>query len=162
MIVEENKIMMIKGKVQAWDILVVCCDIVMLVLFLWIHVIYQFDMLFVIIPLIILGGYFGFYCLVPYEYIFNTECLEIRHRFYKAQLIPYVSVYEYEMRTKDGFLHVTENNQVKLYYQEKKKYRFVRCNPGDIEMFVTLLKKRCEKLHSKKETKTRLEKLINK
>ena len=144
----------IKGKVQTLDVIAIACNAAMLVLFLWIHIVYRLDMLFMIVPLTILEIYLFFFCLLPYEYVFCGNGLEIRHKLWKTQVVQYASVYDYEAHVKDEFLNVTENNEVKLYYRNERKYRMIKCYPSDVEYFVSQLKGHCSALHQAKTIKT--------
>ena len=150
----------IKGKVQTSDIIAISCNTIMLICFLWTHFVLKFDMLFAIVPLSVLEIYLYFFCLLPNEYTFASKGLEIKHQFQKTQVILYSSMYDYETKAQDGFINITENNEVKLYYQVNKKYKMIKCNPSDVEMFVSMLKKKCDAFHVETKEKTQLDYII--
>ena len=90
------------------------CDLVMLGIFLWNQIRYGMDMLFLIIPLVLLGIYLLLFCVYPEEYFFTDAGLEVHHKFRKMVVIPYDAVFNYEASSHDSFINILQNNKVKV------------------------------------------------
>ena len=119
------------------------CDVIMIGIFLWTQLFYQMNMLFLIIPLTLVGIYLVLFCVVPEKYHFGEDALEIHHKFRKTVKIAYESVFNYDSTTKDSFINIFQSNSVKVYYTVETKKRAILCTPKDVSSFVEILKWNC-------------------
>ena len=152
----------LKGESGKIEKVALLCDLFMLAVFIWNQIRYGMNMLFLIIPLSILGAYFIFDGIVPEEYCFLETKLEIRHLFRKSTSIYYDSIFNYEATKKDSFIDIGQNNKVKLYYlKNKEKKTAAVCRPKDIDSFVETVKKKCPVFREESSNKSRLEVFFN-
>ena len=133
------------------------CDLVMLCIFLWNQIRYGMNMLFLIIPLALLGVYLALYCVWPEEYCFTERSLTVRHKFRKSMEIPYEAVFNYEASSKDSFINIHQSNRVKIYYTKEKKKKAILCMPKDVASFVDTLKWNCPEFHEDPKEKSKLD-----
>ncbi len=147
----------IKGESGNTEKAALVCDIIMLSVFLWNQIRYGLNMLYLIIPLTLIGLYLFFFCIVPEEYCFDESSIKICHKFREAVEIPYQTVFNYEAAKKDSFINIGNSNKVKLYYQVDEKKKAVICRPRDVESFVNLLKSNCPEFHEDSDKKSRIE-----
>ena len=117
-------------------------------------------MLFLIIPLALLGAYLLFFCVLPEKYCFTQSSLEIRHKAKKTVVIPYESVFNYEATAKDSFINIFQSNRVRVYYETQKK-KVAVCMPVDVATFVETLKWNCPEFFDDQQVKTKLESLFD-
>lgn len=147
----------IQGESSFLDKGAFVCDLVMLGVFLWNQIRYGMDMLFLIIPLALLGTYLLLFCVYPEEYRFTDAGLEVHHKFRKMVVIPYDAVFNYEASSHDSFINILQNNKVKVYYTQEKQKKMIQCLPGDVESFVEALKWNCAEFHEDEQEKSKLE-----
>ena len=134
----------IKGESGFAEKVSFACDVFILAILLWDQIRYGLNMLYLIIPLIIIGAYLFFFCVIPEEYIFSNESLVINHIIRKPVKIMYDSVFNYEASKRDGFINIWQSNRVTLYYQKANSKMAVVCRPCDVETFVELIKTNCK------------------
>lgn len=132
------------------------CDLVMLSIFLWDHFVYGLDLLFLIIPLALIGLWLIFFCIFPETYRFAEEELYIIRKFQKTVAISYASVFNFDAVSRDGFINLLRSNQVKVYYTQEKKRRAFICTPQDVEGFVETLKTNCPEFDLPEQEESRL------
>lgn len=137
------------------------CDLIMLGIFLWNQICYGMDMMFLIIPLALLGTYLLLFCVYPEEYCFADTGLEVHHKFRKTVVIPYDAVFNYEASSHDSFINILQSNKVKVYYAQARQKRMIQCLPRDVESFVEALKWNCAEFHEDKQEKSKLEVFFN-
>lgn len=138
------------------------CDLIMLGVFIWNQIFYEMDMLFLIIPLVLVGIYLVLFCIMTDEYCFTESSLEIRHRYRRTVLITYDSVFNFDASAHDSFINILQSNKVKVYYTESKKKRMILCRPKDVASFVEALKQNCPEFSEEKREKTKLDVFLNK
>lgn len=148
---------MIKGESGNTEKAALVCDIIMLAVFLWNQIRYGLNMLYLIIPLTLIGLYLFIFCVVPEEYRFDENSIKICHRFRKTVEISYQAVFNYEAAKKDSFINIGNSNKVKLYYQVDGKKKAVICRPRDVESFVDLVKTNCPEFNEDSDKKSRIE-----
>lgn len=148
---------LIKGESGNTEKAAFVCDVIMLTVFMWIQIRYRMNMLYLIIPLILIGLYLFFFCIIPEEYCFTEDSIRIFHRFRKAVEIPYETVFNYEVTKNNSYINIGLNNKVKLYYQINKKKKALICRPRNVESFVDLVIKNCPEFHEDSDNKKRIE-----
>ena len=132
-----------KSKPNPSDIVALVCDVIMLLIFLWNQLRYGMNMLFLIIPLALIGALFAFFVIKPPEYRFTEESLEISRWFLKPVAVSYESVFNYDADARDSFINSGFGGRVKLYYESKGKKAALICRPVDPRGFEDALKARC-------------------
>lgn len=150
----------VKGAVPISGIVGLCCTVTMIAVFLVIQTFYHDDMTFIVLPLIAIGLLIIYFCLIPFEYVFGPEQLEIRQKLHPTQKLSYDDVYYLESKSQDRFLNITTDNEIKVYYKKGRGRRLTICNPKDVDTFVSELKKHCAALHEQCEARTELEKIL--
>lgn len=140
-----------KGKPAGFEIFALVCDLIMLSVLILTHIRYGVNMLFLIIPLILIGIYLVLFCVIPEEYCFLDNTFEIRHRFRRTVMIPYDQVFNYEATASDSFINIGQSNKVKIYYQVNNKKSTLICRPKIVESFVDVLKLKCPIFNIKNE-----------
>ena len=144
----DKKQLMLAGETNAADKGVLFCDLLMIGIFTWNQLRYGMDMLFLIIPLALIGVWIAVFALIPEDYRFAESDLEIIHKFQKTQKISYERVFNYDAKSRDSFINILRRNTVKVYYYtSKEKKRVVICHPRDVETFVEALRERCPEFH---------------
>ena len=149
-IVKAVKQLTIRGQASGTDKAALVCDVIMLAVFLWNQIRYGMDMLFLIIPLALIGMIIVVFGIIPERYCFTETSLEIAHRFRKKLNIPYDAVFNYEAAGRDSFINITQHNMVKVYYTAGGKKRVSVCRPCDVETFVDALKNNCVEFHTER------------
>ena len=152
-----EKMLTFKGETGNFEKTALVCDIIMLVIFIWDQIRYGMNLFFLIIPLVVIGVYLIVFCMMPEEYCFSESVLMIQHRFRRAVLIPYESVFNYESSARDSFVNIGHNNKVKLYYQVDDKKKAVICRPRDVESFVEAVRMKCPEFCEELDKKSRIE-----
>lgn len=142
-----NKEMTIRGEASGIDKGALVCDLIMLGILLWNQLRYGMNMLFLIIPLALIGVYLVLFGMVAETYCFTKNSLEIRHKFRKTVEIPYETVFNYESSTRDSFINITQRNLVKVYHTVGTKKKLAVCRPCDVESFVNALRTNCSEFH---------------
>ena len=71
------------GEVSGAEVGALACDLVMLGIFLWDQIVHRMDMLFAIIPLLLIGLWLLFFGVFPETYRFAEDGLQITHKFKK-------------------------------------------------------------------------------
>ena len=127
----------------------------MLGMFLWNQIVYRMDMLFLIIPLTMIGLWL-FCGIFPETYRFAEEELQITHKFRKTIMVSYTSIFNYDAVSQDGFINLLRSNRVKVYYTQGKKRRVIACTPRDVEGFVEALKANCSEFDIPEHENSRL------
>jgi len=145
------------GEASMVDKAAFICDLIMLGIFICNQMLYGMNMLFLIIPLVLVGLYLLLFCVISEEYCFTYESLEIRHRLKKTVTIPYDSVFNYEASVRDTFINITQSNKVKVYHESLGKKRCTLCTPKDVTSFVDVLKKNCPEFHEESKETSALE-----
>ena len=131
------------GESSTFDKGAFICDVIMIGVFLWTQLFYQMNLLFLIIPLSLIGIYLVLFCVLPEKYHFEEDALEIHHKFRKTVKIVYASVFNYDSTVKDSFINIFQSNTVKVYYSVNTKKRVTLCTPKDVSTFVETLKWNC-------------------
>ena len=147
----------IQGEAGGLEKSALACDAFMLGILGWNQIRYGMDMLFLIIPLVLVGIYLLLFGVIAEAYYFINDSLEIRHRFRKTIAIPYDAVFQYEAQAHDSFINIAQSNKVKVYYAQGHKKSVVLCRPEDTELFVETLKWNCPEFHENPKEKSRLE-----
>lgn len=137
------RLLTIHGETSSADKGALVCDLLMIGIFTWNQIRYGMNMLFFIVPLVLIGLWLASFALIPEIYHFTASALEITHKFRKAVKIPYEWVFNYEASVHDSFVNILHRNTVKIYYTEDGKKRMVLCRPRDAEAFVDALKANC-------------------
>ncbi len=150
----------IKGRIATSDILAFICDVVMLGLLLWIQFRHGLEMMFLIIPLLLIGLFFLFFPLTPEQYVFTNVSLEIVHRFRRREEIFYESVFNIESRKSNGLLDAFNSSAVMVYHNSKGKKRSTLCRPTDVDTFREAIYANCPVFHSGERTKSLLESFL--
>ena len=145
------------GESGGFDKGALACDVIMLAIFLWIQTVYQMDMLFLIIPLVLLGVYLVLFGVLPETYMFTEDSLEVQHKFQKTIRISYDSVFNYDESVKDSFINIFQSNRVKVYYMIGRKKKVILCTPKDVSSFVETLKWNCPEFYDNLKEKSSLE-----
>ena len=133
------------------------CDCFMLAICIWNQFRYSMNMLFLIVPLTLIGIGLIIFGIVSEQYHFTETTLEITHRFRKKLVIPYASVFNYEALARDPFLFITQQNTVKVYYSVGNKKRMFMCRPKDAPTFVEVLRNNCVEFHADAQKKSKLD-----
>lgn len=149
--------MTIRGEAPASEKAALCCTVFLIAISLWNHLHYGFNMLFLLLPLLLIGAYLVFDTFFPEEYFFGEEGLEIRQKIHKPVKIPYNGVFHLESTKRDSFFNLTERNIVRLYYSVSEKDRSVICRPVSVEPFVDAIRERCPAFRKEQEKRTQLE-----
>ena len=140
---EVDRDLVIKGEVGRLEIVAAVCDVFMLSIFLYNQIFYGINMLFLIIPLIVIGLYLLFFGIIPEKYRFTDTSLEIWRISNKTATIFYDQVFNLEVTARDGFVNLLQDNKVKIYHTAGKSKRSTICKPRDVDNFAKELKKRC-------------------
>lgn len=146
----------IQGKSGGGDIGALVCDIIMVVILLWNQIRYGMDMLFLIIPLILIGFGIVVFGIIPETYCFTETALEVTHKFHRTVRIPYETVFNFDAAAQDRFINILRSNTVKVYHTVGKKKKLTVCAPQDVEGFVDALKANCPEFHVQGQKKSRL------
>ena len=149
------------GESSGLDKGALVCDLLMLGIFLWNQIRYGMDMLFLIIPLTLVGAYLLLFCVFAETYCFAETALEIQHRFRKTVAIPYDCVFNFEASAHDSFINILQSNKVKVYYTQGKGKKTIVCMPRDVETFVETLKWNCAEFHEDHKDVSKLEVFFN-
>ena len=146
---DETKVrkLTIRGEASLSDKGALICDAIMLGISAWNQIYYGMDMLFLIIPLTAIGIYLVLFGIIPETYCFVEGMLQITHRFRKTVEIPYESVFNYEAKSHDTFINITQSNLVKVYYLIGTTKAVAICRPRDVDAFVEALKENCNEFH---------------
>ena len=145
------------GESNSMDWIALICDLVMLGIFVWAQLWYHMNMLFLIIPLLLLGIYLISFCVFVEEYRFTEEALEIRHKMRKTVTVSYDSVFNYESGARDSFINIFQSNRVKIYHECKGKKSVTVCAPRDVASFVEVLRWNCPEFHDDSKEKSNLD-----
>jgi len=151
----------LQGGYNGFDTGALVCDLVMLGICVWNHVCYGLNMLFLIIPLVLIAVYLILFCMLIEEYHFTEASLEIRHKIRRTVVIPYKSVFNYESSARDSFINIHQSNRVKVYYMRVGKKKVIHCMPRDVSTFVEILKWNCPEFHEDVIAKSKLEVFFN-
>ena len=154
---EMKTLVSIPGESSHADQGALICDVLMLVIFLWNQLYYGLDMLFLIIPLALIGIYLGVFCVITETYCFTETALEIRHPIRKTVRIPYDTVFNFDATAHDAFMNLLQSNKVKLYHTVGQRKRLTICRPRDIMTFTDALKQKCPEFHAEDSKPNRLE-----
>lgn len=155
------RIQTFRGESSASDVGALVCDLIMLGVFVWNQIRYGMNMLFLIIPLALLGIYLLLFCVLPEQYHFSEALIEVRHTFRKTVSIPYDAVFNYEAASRDSFINLLQKNRVKIYYFQNKKKKVMICMPRDVASFVETLKWNCPEFYEEPNEKSKLEVFFN-
>lgn len=136
-----------------------CCTFV-IVIFLYDQLFANMNMWLFIIPMALIEAYLLLFCLIPEEYCFTSESLEIHHRFRKTMVIPYGLIFNSDSERNDTSLNITKSSNVKVYYASGNKKRVKICRLKEVDLFVELLQEKCSVLKKELESKTEIEKII--
>lgn len=142
-----NKEITIRGEASGMDKGALLSDVIILGILLWNQLRYGMNMLFLIIPLTLIGIYLILFGMVPDTYCFTKDSLEIVHKFRKRVKIPYETVFNYESSARDSFINITQRNLVKVYHTVGNKKKLTVCRPCDVESFVDALRTNCREFH---------------
>lgn len=154
---QEKAPLLLKGESSGSDKLALICDVLMLGILLWNQLYYGMDMLFLIIPLGLIGIYLLLFCTTPESYRFADSSLEIVHPLRKTVRIPYDTVFNFDMTAHDSFINITQGNKIKLYHTVGKTKRLTICRPHDIITFADMLKQNCPEFHAEEPKTNRLD-----
>lgn len=157
----DKQMPIIPGEASRADLGALVCDIIMLVIFLWNHIYYKMNMLFLIVVLVFVGIYISIFGIVPERYCFSANALEITHRFRKKICIPYEAVFNYDASARDTFVNLLQSNTVKVYYTAGTKKKLMVCRPRDAELFTELLRAKCPEFQPEPGKHTGVEVFIN-
>lgn len=152
-----NKPLTLRSEVSSADVGALVCDVVMLAIFLWNQLYYGMDMLFLIIPLALIGVYLAVFCVVPEAYCFAESALEITHPLRKTVRISYETVFNFDAVAHDSFVNILQGNRVKLYHTVGKTKKLTICRPRDIIKFTDMLKQNCPEFQTEATQRNRLE-----
>lgn len=136
------------------------CSTFALAIFLYDQFSANINMWLLIIPMALIEAYLLLFCLLPEDYCFTSESLEIRHRFRKVMSIPYDSIFDSDSERRDSSLNITQSNGVKVYFETGNKKRVKLCRLREVDLFVELLQEKCSVLKEELESKTEIEKII--
>ena len=140
--------MTLVGETNVADKGVLFCDLLMIGMFTWNQLRYGMDMLFLIIPLVLIGIWIAIFGLIPESYRFADLTLNVVHKFRKTLQIPYEKVFNYEATSHDTFINILRRNTVKVYYYTAAgKKRVALCSPRDVETFVEVLRAKCPEFY---------------
>lgn len=140
---EKLNTLIVKGEVSRIDIGALTCDLIFLGIFIYNQIFYNLNMWLLILILIVVGLYLAFFGVFPEKYHFTEKTLEIRHLFYKVASIPYEAIFNLDVKGKDNFINLLQDNKVKVYYTVKKTKKMIICKPQNVFVFENELKKRC-------------------
>lgn len=149
------------GRVGGVDQFALVCDVIMIGIFLWNQLYYKMNMLFLIIPLVLVGIYLVMFGMVVEQYCFLDCSLEIRHTFKKTVRISYASVFNYEATSRDFFINIFQSNKVKVYYQQGRHKKVALCLPTDVMTFVETLRWNCPEFHDDTKEESKLDVFFN-
>ena len=153
----EKTPLILKGEASSSDKLALICDVLMLGILLWNQLYYRMDMLFLIIPLLLIAVYFVLFGITAESYRFMADRLEIVHPLRKTVRIPYDTVFNFDMTAHDSFINITQGNKIKLYHTVGKTKRLTICRPHDIITFADMLKQNCPEFHTEQPKTNRLD-----
>lgn len=148
------------GVAGSIDKVAFVCNTFVLVIFLYDQFFANMNMWMLIIPMALIEVYLLLFCLLPEDYCFTAESLEIHHRCRKTMIIPYSSIFDSDSERKDTSLNITKSNSVKVYYASGNKKRVKICRLKEVDLFVELLQEKCSVLKEEFESKTEIEKII--
>lgn len=137
----------ISGKADNRDILVLACDHFILGVFLWDQLRYGMDMLFIIIPLAAIAVYLIWNVLEPEQYCFTDTKLEIRQSLRHPTIILYENVFNMDVTKHDDFVNISRDDTVKLYYTKGKRKTTIICRPTETDRFIELIRTNCSVFH---------------
>lgn len=153
----EKEPLLLKGESGSFEKIAMVCDVLMLAILLWNQLYYKMDMLFLIIPLVLIGVYLVLFGVTAESYRFTADRLEILHPLRKTVSIPYDAVFNFDTTVHDSFINITQGNKIKLYYTVGKTKRLTICRPRDIMTFADMLKQNCPEFHTEEPKSNRLD-----
>ncbi len=148
-----KRILTLPGETNKGDIGVLTCDGIMLAILLWNQLYHKMNMLFLIVPLILVAVYLVVFELIPETYCFAEDGLQITHPVRKTIRIAYDEVFNYEASTRDSFMNLLQSNCVKVYYLAGKRKQTALCRPRDPERFVEALRQNCPEFEMQENSK---------
>ena len=137
-----------RGDAGGVEIGALACDALLLAIFLWNQLRYGMDMLFLILPLFMIGVYLTIFGVIPETYRFSGSGLEIMRPLRKTACIPYDAVFNFDAAIHDNFINLLHENKVKVYHMDGRVKRVTVCKPKDAGSFVEILKLSCPELHT--------------
>ena len=143
----------IPGEVSKGDLGALVCDGVMLAILLWNQIRYEMNMLFLIIPLFLVGLYLSASAFFPESYCFTETQLQITHAFRRKICIPYEAVFHYDASARDSFVNILQSNWVKVYYFDGTKKKMLLCRPRDAAGFAEALRSNCPEFYNEEKSK---------